>query len=61
MKVEVGQHIAEVVGTVAIVCFVVFAVGVIIFNIWTIFVAKNAIKEIKYEQFSSTDEHFGLF
>ena len=57
---QVCLNTADATGTVAIVGLVLFAVGVTIFNIWTIFVAKNAKLEIEGEPFSCTDEHFGL-
>ena len=49
-KYQVCLNTAGAAGTGSIIAVVLISVGVIVFDIWTIFVAKNAKKEIKAEK-----------
>ena len=47
---KTGDYVLKAGGAAGLVFIIVIAVGVIIFDIWTIIVAKNAEKEIEAEQ-----------
>ena len=52
---KTGDQVLKVGGAAGLVFIIVIAVGVIIFDIWTIIVAKNAQKEIEAEQFTPVE------
>ena len=52
---KTGDYVLKASGTAGIIFVIVIAVGVIIFNIWTIIVAKKAKKEIEAEQFTPVE------
>ena len=54
--VKTGDDDLKAYGTIGFIFITVITVGVIIFDIWTIIVAKNAKKEIEAEQKSTPVE-----